>query len=335
MTQATFAPTDTRSTIDTPAGTPHTWLEALTLEERKGLLRLDPVRAWWSIAVNWMLVFAAMALVAWAWPNPWLLVPAVVVALCVIGGRQLGMAVIMHEASHRTMFANRRLNDWAGKWLAAYPVWTTLDSYRKQHLIHHTKTWTEEDPDLGLVLPFPVTKASLRRKFWRDISGQTAWKFIKFRMDRTFAEGSGTFTGKPQTMEIRRMFVGMVITNAVLAGLLTGAGYPALYLLWVGAYLTTHHLVIRIRSIAEHSMVDDPADPLRNSRTTEAGWITRLVLAPTYVNYHLEHHLMMTVPHYNLPRMHRLLRERGVVRESMVTPNYATVLRRAVAAPGA
>ena len=83
------------------------------------------------------LFFASMAMVA-AWPNPL----TVVLALFVIGGRQLGMSILMHEASHRTLFRDRALNDWAGNWLAAYPVWTDLAPYRPYHLRHHAKTWT-------------------------------------------------------------------------------------------------------------------------------------------------------------------------------------------------
>jgi len=92
---------------------------------------------------------------------------------------------------------------------------------------------------------------------------------------------------------------------------------------------------MRLRSIAEHGMVPDPADPLRNTRTTLARWWERLLLAPNRVNYHLEHHLVMTVPHYNLPRMHRLLRARGVLEDACVTRGYLDVLRLASAAPAA
>jgi len=88
---------------------------------------------------------------------------------------------------------------------------------------------------------------------------------------------------------------------------------------------------MRLRSIAEHGMVPDPADPLRNTRTTLARWWERLLLAPNRVNYHLEHHLVMAVPHYNLPRMHRLLRARGVLRDACVTRGYLDVLRLASA----
>jgi fatty acid desaturase len=56
-----------------------------------------------------------------------------------------------------------------------------------------------------------------------------------------------------------------------------------------------------------------------------------LLIAPNRVNYHLEHHLLMTVPHYRLPEMHRLLAARGVLTRACVETGYASVLRRAAA----
>ena len=53
--------------------------------------------------------------------------------------------------------------------------------------------------------------------------------------------------------------------------------------------------------------------------------LERLLVAPNYVNYHLEHHLVMTVPHYHLPRMHRMLRERGVLGEQRVVDALAAL----------
>ena len=44
----------------------------------------------------------------------------------------------------------------------------------------------------------------------------------------------------------------------------------------------------------------------------------------------LEHHLHVAVPHYNLPRMHRLLRKRGAFDEAMVlSGGYLELLRQA------
>jgi fatty acid desaturase len=304
--------------LDAGARTNEAWHARFTRDEIQTLLRVDSRRGWLSIAIDWAGIAAAFALVA-VWPNPL----TVVVALFVIGARQLGLAVLMHEAAHRTLLADREWNDRAGNWLCAYPVWTDLHPYRTYHLQHHAKNWTKDDPDIGLVLPFPITRASLRRKIVRDLTGQTGRKFARASWKRSIQRWQA---GDPRG---RQAFVGFVATNAILFAVLAATGHPWLYLLWAGAWLTTNTLVTRIRSIAEHAMVPDPGDPLRNTRTTLARWWERIFLAPNRVNYHLEHHLLMTVPHSNLPKLHRMLAERGLLDGALVTKGYAAVLRRA------
>ena len=49
------------------------------------------------------------------------------------------------------------------------------------------------------------------------------------------------------------------------------------------------------------------------------------------VQYHLEHHLLMTVPHYNLPRFHKMLGDRGFLEDACGADGYCKVLRRAFA----
>jgi fatty acid desaturase len=166
----------------------------------------------------------------------------------------------------------------------------------------------------------------MARKIWRDLSGQTGWKRARATLRRDLGRSRGKVKREDSGLPALR---GVVVTNAILFGVCALAGHPALYLLWVAAWFTTFSLVMRIRSIAEHAMIDDPADPLRNTRTTIASWWERLLLAPNRVNFHLEHHLLMAVPHYNLPRMHRMLRERGALKDACLADGYAEVLRRA------
>ncbi len=298
------------------------WRDALTRDEIDELLEMHDWRSWASVGLDWGLVFGAMALVAWL-PH----VLTVLLALFVIGARQLGLAVLMHEAAHRTLFSSRRVNDWVGNWLCAYPIWADLHPYRPYHLQHHAKNWTDEDPDLELARKHPVTAASMRRKVWRDLSGRVGWKRVRILLRRDVQGGDGMHTSRARAgwHNLR----GVVGTNALLLAVLTLAGHPLLYLLWVGAWFTSYSLVTRIRSIAEHSSVPDPTDELQNTRTTEASWWERLFIAPNRVNYHLEHHLLMTVPHYHLPRMHELLCERGVLEHALVTRGYPGVLREA------
>ncbi len=302
------------------------WIDSFTREEIRQLLELRDWKSWRTLIFNWAVIFASMAMVA-RWPN----VATVVAALCLIAGRQLGMSIVMHEAAHRTFLSNRKLNDWVGNWLAAYPVWADLEPYRPYHLQHHAWNWTEKDPDLNLATPFPVTRTSLRRKLWRDLSGQTGYKRFRatLRRDLSLSNGKSARRGQSGWQALR----GVVLTNLALLAIVTVFGHPELYLLWFGAWMTTYSAVLRIRAIAEHSMVGDPADPLKNSRTTLASWWERLLLAPNQVNYHLEHHLLMTVPHYNLPRMHAMLRERGLLADANVSRGYFGVLALASSRP--
>jgi len=307
------------------------WLENFTTDEIRELRTIRAHRAWLTVTVNYGLIAASMMLVAYR-PN----VFTVALALCIIGTRQLGLAVLMHESAHYTLFRHRALNDFVGNWLAGYPIYLSADMYRVHHLEHHAKTWTEEDPDLPLATGFPVSKASMARKVTRDLLGITGLKqllgtsYLIIKVVGGQQVDAGTLPLRLERVPAIRMVVGTVLTNIVLFGVLWAIGQPMLYLLWLGAWLTTNKLTARIRSIAEHAVVPDPTDPIRQTRTVRAGWLERLFIAPNRVQYHLEHHLLMTVPHYNLPRFHEMLRERGLLADACIAEGYAGVLRRAV-----
>ena len=307
------------------------WLKRFSTDEIRELRAIRDHRAWLTLVVNYGLIAASMALVAYA-PN----VLTIVLALCIIGTRQLGLAVLMHESSHYTLFKNRKLNDFVGTWFAGYPIYLSAEMYRAHHIEHHAKTWTDEDPDLSLAAGFPVTKASMTRKVMRDLLGVTGLKqligttYLVIKVVRGEQVDSGTLPLRLERGPAIRMVIGTLITNLILFGVLWALGHPMLYLLWFGAWMTTNKLVARIRSIAEHAVVPDPSDPMGQTRTVRAGWLARLLIAPNLVQYHLEHHLLMTVPHYSLPKFHEMLRERGLLEDACIADNYVQVLRLAV-----
>ena len=81
--------------------------------------------------------------------------------------------------------------------------------------------------------------------------------------------------------------------------------------------------------------MSDPHDPLRQTRTTLAPAWLRFLVAPHNVNYHLEHHLFMSVPQYRLPDAHRMLRDAGILDRAEVASGYREVLQRAMSKPQA
>ena len=326
--------------MDEAAGRRHV-TDFLSAAEIRELTARSDARGLLALATSWMMIAASFALVAWQ-PRVW----AVLVALIVLGGRQLALSVLMHDAAHRSLFASRRLNLVLGEWLCAAPTWTSLARYREHHLSHHAHTNEAEDPDLPLVAAFPITRASLARKFIRDLLGLTALKRVGALLLMDFGVLSYSASTKVERLDqsgrtaldvLRcgaRNLGPVVLANVGLGLALALAGHGRLYGLWVAAYFTTFSLFLRIRSMAEHACTDPSSDPFLNTRTTHAGPLAKLTVAPHAVHYHLEHHLLPTVPLHALGRMHTMLRERGALRGCHLSLGYLEVLRALTALPG-
>jgi fatty acid desaturase len=282
--------------------------------------RLSARSSWRGLALVahcWAVIFAAGAMAIY-WP---LTIP---LAVTIIGARQLGLAILTHDAAHGALHPNLKVNDFLGEWLAG----GGLARYRPYHLQHHKYAQQAEDPDLVLSAPFPVTRESLRRKIVRDLTGQTWFKqrFGAFVAGlRTRKDGRSTLAKIGSEIRRQRRWL---ILNGAAAGALTVAGYWwAWPVLWLLPRATWFQLVTRLRNIAEHALVaKDEPDPLRHARTTHATLIERALIAPYYVNYHCEHHMFMHVPCWKLPSVRRALERRDVTPQMEGAAGYLTVL---------
>lgn len=296
---------------------------------REQLERFRARSTWRGLALvahAWGVIGLMTALVAWA-PNPL----TIVLAVMVIGSRQLGLAILMHEGAHGGLAKGERLNLWLSQWLCAYPVGAETLRYRRYHLGHHAHAQTQKDPDLGLSAPFPTTRASLRRKLVRDLTGQTGLK-----QRRAQFRASAGSAGQPLGARLEAFGDNLgrpLLVNALLFVACAAAGRWWLYpLLWVLPLLTWYQAVTRLRNIAEHAVLPDAGrDPLKVARTTRAGWIERALLAPYWVNFHAEHHLWLYIPCYRLKALHRALRADGHAERLEVQPGYWRVVRMATA----
>lgn len=311
--------------------------DILTKEEIKALVQKSDWKASLEILKTWGWITMTFVVVAW-YPSIFTIIPA----LFIIGGKQLACAIIMHDASHRALFQKNWLNDFVGNWLGGYPIFNDCHRYRPYHLRHHVNTGTSKDPDLSLTKGYPTTLRSFTRKILRDLLGATGLKtqIGLFLMNTGYIEytGSGLIIkidqkGRTNWDLIKSAFFYYykpLLANLLLFGILWLCGTAWLYLLWIGAMLTTYNFSLRIRSMAEHSMVKDSNDPLRNTRTTYANWLEQLLFAPHHVNYHNEHHLLMTVPPYNLPQMHRLVKAKGFYEKGLLEKGYWKIVSMAM-----
>lgn len=301
----------------TAMGTVPDLKEVLTAEERRAILARSDWKGAWVVFCNYAITAAILAAMA-VWPNPLTLL----VGILLLGGRQLGFGVLVHECGHGTLFRTRALNEFVGLWLAAAPTFNNMKAYARGHLDHHRLAGTREDPDLPNYREYPITRERLYRKLWRDVTGQTGWKQTRglfrnlLRLHRL----------RPET---RNALLRGLVVNALMVAVFAACGAVWLYAVWWVALLTTNRVVSRLRQVAEHAAVPDlyDLDPRRNTRTIPAGWYDRLVFCPLGVNYHLEHHFLASVPVYNLPTMHRLLKARGFYDDVAFPPSYFSMLR--------
>ena len=301
--------------------------ELFSTEEWTHLRRRSDVIGVGMVVHAWGMIAGTMALAIW---QP-VLIPF---AIMIIGARQLGLAILMHEAAHGGLHKNKKVNDFLGQWLCGAPTGAQLSSYRPYHLTHHKFTQQPEDPDLVLSAPFPVTKASLKRKVIRDLTGQT---FYKQRLNQ-FANALGIGIRETQGAENRMQgardaVVPFIAFNFSLAvGLMLIGYWWAFFVLWLVPMATWFPLVTRLRNIAEHALTSGD-DVYQQARTTRANLLERLLIAPYWVNYHLEHHLFMHLPCYRLAEAHRLLQAKGITEKMEIQPSYRAVLDLASSKP--
>jgi fatty acid desaturase len=276
------------------------------------------------VAHAWAVILAAGAM-AVIWP---ITIP---LAIAIIGARQLGLAILMHDAAHSALHPSRKVNDWMGNHLTT----GDLMAYRPYHLGHHKYAQQAQDPDLGLSAPFPITRTSLRRKIVRDLTGQT---YYKLKWSGLVARIRDRKPGEPlwpilkdAVVRRKRFLAGMVVTVALTTPFGLWWVWPVL---WLAPQATWLPMITRLRNIAEHACVaKDEPDPLRHARTTHANLLERMFLAPYYVNYHCEHHMFMHVPCYQLPRVSRALQAKGAAPGRLTAPSYLDVLRLASSKP--
>lgn len=298
------------------------------------LVRLRARSTWLGLGCvlhAWAIILASAAVLVLL--PLWARVLTYPLIVAIIGSRQLGLAVLMHEGAHGGLARAPRLNMFVSQWFCGFPVGVDTRRYRDYHLHHHAHAQTRRDPDLVLSAPFPVTPASLRRKLLRDLTGQTGLK--QRRAQIRAAMGDASLPWRARLARFWANLGGTIIANLVLLAASIAAGAWWLYpLAWLVPLLTWQQAVTRVRNIAEHAVLPVEGDQMAVARTTLTGPVGRFFLAPYWVNYHAEHHLLMYIPCYRLKAMHQAMMAGPHAARLEVRHGYREVLRLATAPNG-
>ena len=250
------------------------------------------------------------------------IVASLLVSFLIIAARQHALAILMHEGAHFTLARDRSLNELVSNWFCAFPLGMITSLYRRWHFAHHAAPNTQNDPDYLQHLAdgdfrLPMLRRTLVMLMVKDLAGMNLPKWVG--STTAWLGWSFVFKGdkdSPLSIRERCHFVTLWATVTVLA-ILTGI-HVYLMVMWFIPILTLLPAFARIRTIAEHNYEQSP-DELDHTRHVDGRAIERFFIAPLNINYHIAHHYFPSVPHYNLPRLHRALiafpefRQRAIV----------------------
>jgi len=236
-----------------------------------------------------------------------------IAAFFVMGPIHARFAIFMHEAAHRLLFANRKANDFVGKWFIAFPAFVPIDLYRRGHMAHHREEFGPNEPDIPLYRGYPIPRDSFWRKLRRDALGITGWKLTK-----------GLFRGvTAPDAKVRGQARGIVAAQLVILAICTAFGYPGLYFaLWFLPHLTVWRVINRLRGIAEHGGMKQSADRRETTHSVRQHLLARMTIVPYYTGWHLAHHVDSGIPMRNLPRLHRELERAGYIQPGLEYRSY-------------
>jgi fatty acid desaturase len=303
-----------------PHNTSKTIPERLPATIVKELSLLEPSRALAATAGEWLSIAAGIALCTLFW-HPVLYV----IAIVFIGARQHALIIMGHDASHYRYLPKRWQNELFANLFLMWPVFASVEGFRKFHSTHHQYTnlphdgnrhiWYTHDA-AGELAPdwvFPKTRAGLALL----LLGRAFFLTGIFWIVRGLVGSS--LIPSPHWMVAARIAFYLSVVGALT---IFGAWY-AFLLYWIVPYCTWHIAIQYARIICEHSAVESEEEEYGITRTTIPTLLESIFILPCNVGYHIEHHWYPSVPFYRLPDLHEQLvaregfRRHAVIRRSV------------------
>ena len=293
------------------AGTPPLSNRAIAAEARR-LAELSPARSLFEIGFTWLQLVAIIAVALYV-SSPWLTALAIVL----VGARQYGLLILLHDASHGLLHPKRRVNDALTLWLLAAPCGSSFWNSRKTHLMHHRFLGDDgKDPDYFLY----CSEAPAPKSHPLAFAGHFAKLVLGGQVIHTlFGKAARPASPQPSAElgpKIRALLPVAFVQLAIL-GAFAAAGHPLAYFyLWVLPLVTLAVLFNGVRVFCDHSV---PPGSATNAEALIVTYLSnpveRFFLSPFNMNFHAEHHFFPYVPHYNLPKLRALLRATPEYRE--------------------
>lgn len=239
-------------------------------------------------------------------------------AILVIGNRQRALGNVLHDAAHRNLSRSARLNDLIASALVTPALFVNLTAYRDTHARHHA--WlgdARRDPDY--IDPKSVGASTWWRTYYRCVTTPSIWRSSVFghllRFDRT-----------PTRSARLREHATIAVWWVVLLGSLSLAVNIQFAIqfvaLWMVSKATTFHCITTFREMCDHYQLR-PGGVFSFTRDIRTSSPWQWALHPHNNGYHLTHHLLPSIPYYQLPKAHAFFRSLWFYSErASICPGY-------------
>ncbi|MEP6767173.1 MAG: fatty acid desaturase [Acidobacteriota bacterium] len=259
----------------------------------KALHRKSPARHLLIAARQFALLFASMA-VCWRFREPWIWIPAAVVA----GWTVFNFTVLLHEVVHRAVFNGPRpgLERTLGL-LYAIPSGISALQFTRWHLTHHAELGdAEADPKRHYLSP------KRNRRWYKALYFTPALFPIYFR---AAAQETASYPPKLRRRIAAERLVTILVHIGIMGVLFSTGGAGVLARVYLVPYFLVFPIAFALNRLGQHYAIE-PDDPAKwGTLMKPSRWWDFWYLSS---QYHLEHHFFTGVPLYNLRRLHFALR---------------------------
>lgn len=270
-------------------------------ESSSEMERFTSLSQWRSIAalfINWVVIYMFMGIHL---INQTLIV--YLITVFVIGTRLYALYSLLHDNLHFLTLKNRKWNDRIGQIFMGFSLFIYVPEMRRVHFAHHKHLLTDKDPEMALIRyeEFQYPKSGFQL-FWLYMKDLTAFNFLYYRSSKLIrfikaGDFKSYFLGEKKWLNLAYL---ILLTLSIRFG-----WWSTLLVYWLIPYMTVYQLLNRIRLSTEHLNLG--VDNGFHTRTMNLNWLEGTFLSPHHLGFHTEHHLFPSVPHYHLPKLHKML----------------------------
>jgi len=272
----------------------------------KKLTKLDNWHGLLALSEDYLLILASILITSHV---SWFFYP---LTLLVIGSRQRALTTILHESAHGVLAKDKLLNSVLGTFCSGYLIFQQIIPYKKSHCsMHHSHLGNPElDPDFKFHLEEGLYDAACSKHFLvrHIIKPLLLFKVPQYMFYLAKYRLFGSCCDLYETI-IMLAYLFTIVSAAVWFGF-----WIQLILFWLVPYVTVFQVLGYFIEVSEHyPLVGQNTVDLYMTRNRFSPWYEAFFTSMHSENFHLIHHLMPSVPSWNLAKAHKIL---------LADPNY-------------